>query len=142
MKAIVLLFKDDSSDNENFAYQNFKTVKISIEGKPNQVYSRDVTKNCLYVEAHRLFSNKMKFDQNITVHDFFKDSFCVTIDLRLSEDNQSIYGSGRKVVNTQSGILLESTKSAATTKDHAMYVFVVSDRLINFINNDLQSIQY
>ena len=73
---------------------------------------------------------------------FFKHSFCVTIDLRSNEDNQSIYGSGRKVVNTQSGVLLELAKNAATTKDHTIYVFVVSYSLVNFINNGLQSIQY
>lgn len=32
---------------------------------------------------------------------------CVCIDLRSDQDNQTAYGSGRKVVNTQSGILLE-----------------------------------
>lgn len=78
MKAIVLLFKDDSAENENFPYPNLKTMKISIEGKPNQVYSRELTNNRLYEEAHRLFSNKMKFDQNITVHDFVRTiSVCV-----------------------------------------------------------------
>lgn len=76
----------------------------------------------------------MKFDQNITVHNFFIRQFLC--------QNQSVYGSGRKVVNTQSGILLELTKSAATTKDCTIYVFIVSDGLVNFINNDLQTIQY
>ena len=42
MKAIVLLFKDDSSDNENFVYPTLKT-KISIEGKSNQMYLRGYT---------------------------------------------------------------------------------------------------
>lgn len=51
------------------------------------------------------------------------------------------YKSGKMVMNTQSGILLELNKSAATTKDHTIYVYVVSDGLVNFINNDLQSIQ-
>ena len=44
VNAIVLLFKGDSNDNENFAYLNLKTVKISIEGKPNQLCYRDLTR--------------------------------------------------------------------------------------------------
>ena len=44
-------------------------------------------------------------------------------------------------MNTQSGILLELTKLVATTKDYTIYMYVVSDGLVNFINNDLQSIQ-
>ena len=43
MKVIVLLFRDDSIDSESFVYPNLKTVKISIKGKPNQIYSRDLT---------------------------------------------------------------------------------------------------
>ena len=65
MKSILLLFKNDSSDSEPFVYPSLKTVKISIEGKPNHVYSRDLTKNRMYDEGHKLFSDKMKFDQNI-----------------------------------------------------------------------------
>ena len=83
----------------------------------------------------------MKYDQNLSVFDFFKDSFSVVIDLRSNEDNM-VYKSGKTVMNTQSGILLELTMSAATTKDHTIYVFVASDGQVNFINNDLQSIQY
>ena len=84
----------------------------------------------------------MKFDQNITVHNFHKDSFSVVIDLRSNEDNISKYGSGRKVMNTQSGILLELTKSDPTAKNTDIYVFVVSVTVVNFIQNDLQNIQY
>ena len=140
MKAIVLLFKDDSSDSESFVFPSLKTVKISIEGKPNQVYPSDLTANRLYEEAHCLFSNKIKYDDNLSVFDFFKDGFSV-IDLRSNEDNM-VHKSGKMVMNTQSSILLELTESAVTAKDQSIYVFVVSDGLMNFINNDFQSIQY
>lgn len=83
----------------------------------------------------------MKYDQNITVKDFFKDSFSVMIDLQSNKDNQTICGSGRKVANTLSGVLLELTRSATTTKDHMIYVFVISEALVNFVNNNLNSIQ-
>ena len=85
LKAIVLLFKDDSTDNENFPYPNISKVKISIEGMSNKVYSRDFTRNRFYEEASRLFSNKTSFDQNVTVTHFFSDSFCVNIDLSSNE---------------------------------------------------------
>ena len=116
MKGIVLLFKDDSTDSESFGCPNLKSVKINIEGKPNQVYSRNLTTKRLYEEAHRVFSTKMKYDQNLSVFDFYKDSFACVIDLRTHEDNM-VYKSGKTVMNTQSGILLELTKSATTSKD-------------------------
>lgn len=133
MKAIVLLFKDDNSDSESL-----KTIKISTESKPNQVYPRELTANRLYEEAHRLFSNKIKYDENLSVFDFFKDGFSV-IDLRSNEDNM-VHKSGKMVMNTQSSILLELTESAVTAKDQSIYVFVVSDGLMNFINNDFQRV--
>ena len=40
------------------------------------------------------------------------------------------------MMNTQSGILLELTKSSAILKDHSIYVFVVSDGLVNFEHNE------
>ena len=83
----------------------------------------------------------MKFDQNITVYDFFKDTFCVNIYLRSTED-KDVYSSGRRVLNTQSSILLELNKSSATTKDHTIYLYEISDGLVIFINRDLQRVQY
>lgn len=41
MRAIVLLFKDDTADHEVFPCLNIDS-KISIEGKPNQINSRDL----------------------------------------------------------------------------------------------------
>lgn len=82
MKAVVLLFKDDSADSESYVYPNLKAVEISIEGKPNQVNSRDLITSRLYEEAHTLFSTKNKYDQNLSIFDFYKDSFACVTDLR------------------------------------------------------------
>lgn len=135
IKGIVLLFKDDTNDPESFSY-----VKISIEGKLNQIYSHDLTTNILYEEAYHLFSTKMKYDQNVLVFDFYKDSFACIIDLRLNEDN-FVYRSGKTVINTQLGILLELTK-AAMTKDRTIYIFVVIDGLVNFAKYSILIIVY
>ena len=78
---------------------------------------------------------------NISVTDFYAKSFCLCTDLRNNEDNY-VYASSRKILNTQSGILLELTKSGVTSEDHTVYTFVVSDGLLNIQNNNLQSVQY
>ena len=122
MKAIALLFRDDSTDPESFSYVNLKNIKISIQGKPNQIYSRDLTSNRFYEEAHCLFSTKMKYDQNLSVFDFYKDSFACVVDLRSNEDN-IVHKSGTTVMNTQSGIL-ELSKSSASAKNHAHYICI------------------
>lgn len=79
MRAIVLFFKDDNVDSEVFPYPKISKVKIPIEGLLNQIYSRDLKQSRLYEETLRYFSNKMSFDNKITVAEFFEDTFCVCI---------------------------------------------------------------
>lgn len=141
MKAIVLLFtKASITDSEEYLYPNITSVKITVEGVPNMVYSQGLPQSRLYDEAKRLFSDKQERDQYITVDVFFKDKFALVIDLRSHEEvNKTAHG--KKIVNTQSGVLLEITKKAHTGNINCN-IFVVSDGLVNFVNNDLQSIQY
>ena len=79
------------------------------------------------------------YDRFITIAEFYNSKFVLLIDLRVIEDN-SRHGAG-KVINTQSGVLLEITKLATTTNVKCR-VFVLSDSPVNFVNNNLQSIQY
>ena len=140
MKAIVLLFtKDTVTDSEEYVYPNIDSVKITIEGVPNAIYSQGIPKSRLYGEACRLFSQGVT-DQFMTVNKFFKDKFGLVIDLRAHQDNENT-GQGKRVVNTQNGILLE-IKKRSHTGALKCHIFVVSDALANMVNNDLQSIQY
>ena len=115
-------------------------MKLTIEGVQNSVYSRGIPSNRFYDEARRLFGEKEGKDQFMTVEKFYKDEFALVIDLRSHEEvNKTAHG--KKIVNTQNGILLEIKKKAHTGKINCN-IFVVSDGVVNFINEDLQSIRY
>ena len=115
-------------------------MKLTIEGVPNSVYSQGVPKSRFYEEAKRLFGQKEVKDQFMTVEKFYKDKFALVIDLRSHEEvNKTAHG--KKIVNTQNGVLLEIKKKAHNGNINCN-IFVVSDGLVNFINKDLQSIQY
>ena len=76
----------------------------------------------------------------MTVEKFYKDKFALVIDLRSHEEvNKTAHG--KKIVSTQNGVVLEIKKKAHTGNINCN-IFVVSDGLVNFINKDLQSIQY
>ena len=140
MKAIVLLFtKSTITDSEEYVYPNIDSLKITIEGVPNVIYSEGIPKSRLYGEASRLFSQGVT-DQYMTVEKFFKDKFALVNDLRSHADNEKT-GQGKRVFNTQNGILLE-IKKRAHTGALKCHIFVVSDGLVNMVNNNLQSIQY
>ena len=76
----------------------------------------------------------------MTIQTFHKDKYAPVIDLRSHQDN--LTGYSWKVVNRQSGVLLEVTKIATTRNVMCIKIFVVSDGLVNIVNNGLKSIQY
>lgn len=76
----------------------------------------------------------------MTIHKFYKDGFALVVDLRSTQD-KNVSGSGKRFDSSKSGILMEITKRA-TTADVNCQIFVISDGLVNFMNNDLQNMIY
>ncbi|CAB4011381.1 Hypothetical predicted protein [Paramuricea clavata] len=143
MSAIVLLFTNRVRTNsEEYIYPNIDKVNLTIEGVPNAVFSQGLHKNKFFEEAKRFFCpmcEKSMADEFMSISRFFSSGFALVIDLRTTQDDTT--GGGRKIVNTQSGVLME-IKKQATTADVQCNIFVVSDALLNFANRDLSSIQY
>ena len=143
MSAIVLLFTNKvRTDSEQYLYPNLEKVRLTIEGVPNSVFSQGLPKSRFFEEAKRFFCpmcEKSMADEFMSIEKFYKDGFALVIDLRSTQDDTT--GGGKKIVNTQSGVLLEITKKA-TTADVQCNIFVVSDALLNFPDKDLSSIQY
>ena len=142
MKAVVLLFKNKTvTDSEEFVYPNITNVKISVEGVPNSIYSQGIPKSRFFEEAFRIFHcGYADCDSVMTLEKFYKDSFALVVDLRTIDDN-FVYGDGKRLVNTQSGLLLEIEKTAISA-NVMCHIFVISDRLLNIANKDLNSIQF
>ena len=131
MNAIIMLFQDDAKDSEKYIHPNLKTVKATIDGSTNVLYSGGegaLTKVGMYEGARDFFLDN---EQNtITQEQFFCDNkFALVIDLRTVSD-KNVIANGREIINTQEGVVLEIEKSA-TTKDLTCYMFVISDALIN-----------
>ena len=147
MKAVVLLFRNKTvTDSEQFVYPNITDVKISVEGVPNNVYSQGMPKR-FFKEAFRIFHGGYDGRAGVSYSDvvmslekFYKDSFALCINLRTLDDN-FVYGNGKKLVNTQSGLLLEITKTTISA-NVMCHIFVISDGLLNIVNKDLSSIQF
>ena len=140
MKAIVMLFKEkgDVTDSEKYVYPNITDVKITVEGVPNVIYNQGMKKDKLFKEARRFFLNKKR--DVMEIDNFYTNNFALVIDMRTFNDG-NVVGSGKKLINAQSGVLLEITKEA-TSKDVTCYTYVVSDGIVNFTNKTLQSIDY
>ncbi|CAB3976964.1 Hypothetical predicted protein [Paramuricea clavata] len=143
MSAIVLLFTNRvRTDSEEYIYPNIDKVNLTIEGVPNAVFSQGLPKSRFFEEAKRFFCpmcEKSMADEFMSISKFFSTGFALVVDLRSTQDDTT--GGGRKIVNTQSGVLMEINKRA-TTADVQCNIFIVSDALLNFASRDLSSIQY
>ena len=86
MRAVVLLFKNKTpTGSEEYVYPNIESVKVTIEGVPNSVYSQGIPKSRLYEEAGRLFGEHCKTERSISVREFYKDQFACVVDLRTTQ---------------------------------------------------------
>ena len=121
MKAIVCLFSKTTSrtDSEKYLYPNIENVKVTIEGVPNSVYNQGLPKNRLRVYYYQTILQRQ--------------IYALVIDLQAIEDN-SRHGAGKKVINTQIGVLLKIAKLPATV-DVKCRIYVLSNGLFNFVNN-------
>ena len=136
MKAIVLLFtKSDVGDSENFPFAGLTKVNVTVEGNPNDEYSEGLAKRDMYDEARRFFESSY-----VSRRKFHTDKFACVVDFRTVND-ESVSGSGRRLIGTQAGVLLEIEKEASTA-DLSCHVFVVADGIINVVENKLQGVEY
>ena len=136
MKAVVLLFtKKDAGDSEEFVFPNLTRVDVTVEGNPNDIYSNGLAKRDMYREAVRFFSNteceKYLGTNCVSRRKYYTDKFACVIDFRTVDDD-TVSGSGRRLVGTQAGVLLEIEKEATTT-DVSCHIFVITDSVINIM---------
>ena len=58
MKAVVLLFmKKNAGDSKEFVFPNLTRVNVTVEGNPNNIYSKGLAKCDMYRETVRLFGS-------------------------------------------------------------------------------------
>ena len=125
MKAIVLLFtKANAEDSKDFPFAGLTKVNVTIEGNPNDVYSEGLAKRDMYDEAWRFFGSSLPLAYAMSCRKFYTDKFAC-VDFRTVGD-ENVSGSGRRLIGTQAGVLLEIEKEATST-DLSCHVFVVAD---------------
>ena len=126
MRAIVILFKHvDTEDSEEYVYPNITKVDVTIDGRPNAVYSNGISTDDLYREAKRVFHVE---DSNMTEKRFYDKKFALVVDLRCTDDNDAM-NAGHNVTDTKSGVQLIITKEA-TTKNVKGEIYALSDAAV------------
>ena len=138
MKAIVLLCtRKNPTDSEEFYNSEVEKVKVTIEGNPNSVYSQGLSRSEVYDKAKRFFGSLKDVNNgNLSKVNFLKNKYALVIDLR-TVDEENVVHSGRRLIGTQSGVLIEIEK-LATSVDLLCHVFIVSDGKVAIIGQKTQ----
>ena len=135
-----MLFQEvNETDPEKFVNPNITSVKITIEGVPNMIYSQELPKKRIFEEAQRLLEYDMN-DPQMKITDFYDDKYALWIDLRTTSA-KNIFGDGKTLQQTQSGVLLE-IKRTATTKDLTCHIFILSDASMEISSGQFSKIEY
>ena len=143
---VVLLFtKKNSTDSEEFLFPNLTNVDVSVEGTPNAIYSDGLKRRDMYREAVRFFGSstcdKYLGSKCVSRRKYYTDKFALVVDFRTVDDD-TVSGSGRQLVGTQAGILMEIEKEA-TTSDLNCHLFVLADAMIDIVGTKLNgSVKY
>ena len=144
LQAIVLLFTEkDAGDSEHFPFPNLTQVDVTVEGVRNGYRQRGLAKRDMYTEAVRFFNDdnckKYLGSNTISKINYYTDKSACVIDFRTLDDD-TVSGSGRKLVGTQAGLRLEIEKEV-TASDLDCLVFAIADGSIDIsgthLNGDL-----
>ena len=95
----------------------------------------------MWGEISRFFANR-KGKNNMTLTKSYTDNkFGLLIDLRSMDDN-TIPGSGTRLVNTKDGVHLEIERKASGFGNLKCHVYTISDAQMNIMDRQLESVQH
>jgi len=146
MRAILLLFMEPYSpgarDSEKYVFPHLTKVRVTINGSPNILYNEGIVSTDLWAEASRFFVREKNKTEQMNLKLFLAgDRFGLVINLRSMAD-QTMHGSGRRLVNVTDGVQLELERTATGSGKLNCQVFVVSDAQFNILGNQLNDVQY
>ena len=84
----------------------------------------------------RFFGDVAHPENNIKEIDFLKSKYAFVVDFR-TVNEKDVVDSGRKLVGTQAGVLLEIEKGP-TTKDLEAHIFCIADAMASVQGRDVQ----
>ena len=120
LKDILVLFEEEKPykrDRSKFYNLKIEKVSVTIEGKPNQLYSQGMRLFEQYDETRKNFAEGKQKDNNadelqkhlqlhdLSVREYLTDKYALWIDFRMIDEN-TLHGTGRRIENASEGITL------------------------------------
>ena len=149
LKALLLLFVEPytagARDSEKFIFPDLTKVSVTVNGSPNMIFNNGIEGKDMWEEARNLFVKEKNKTEHMDITKFYTgDMFGLVIDMRTMAD-QSMHGSGTRIVNSTDGVQLEIERKKSLQKDAGdvkCHVFVIADSLLNLMDGQLEDVQY
>ena len=146
LKGILLLFVEPYTAgtrvSEKYINPDLTNVSVTVNGSPNMLYNNGIEGKDFWEEVYRFFKPKNNRKPFSDMTKFYTNDNCgLLIDLRSMRD-QSLHGSGTRLVNTKDGVQLELERKASVSGEVKCHVFVIRDSQMNIQGQQLESVQY
>ena len=141
LKGILVLFEEEKSyikDTSKFYNPKIQKVSVTIEGKPNQLYSQGMrsfeqyNKACKYFAEGRL-ANDVQAQlllYDVSLAEYLVNKYALWLDFRTIDENK-LHGIGRRIENASEGITLQIEKKAETAAALNAYIYLIMDAQLN-----------
>ena len=152
LKGILVLFEEEKPyirDTSKFYNPKIQKVTITIEGKPNQLYSQGMRSFEQYDEARKYFAEGRLANEvqgqlqlhDVSVGDYLVNKYALWLNFRTIDENE-LHGMGRQIGNTSGGINIQVEKKAESAGALKAYIYLIIDAQLNIQNGTYVSAVY
>ena len=152
MKGILVLFEEEKPfirNTSKFYNPKIQKVTVTIEGKPNQLYSQGMRLFEQYDEARKYFAEGRLANEvqaqlqlhDVSVGEYLVKKYALWLDFRMTDENE-LHGMGRQIVNTLGGINIQVEKKVESAGALKAYIYLIMDAQLNIQNGAYGSAVY
>ena len=141
MKDILVLFEEEKPFARDMSkYYNLKIQKVivTVEGKPDRLYSQGMRLFEQYDEAHKYFAEGRLTNEvqaqlqlyDVSLGEYLDNKYALWLDSRTIDENE-LHGTGRQIGNTSGGIMVQVEKKAESAGALKAYIYLIMDAQLN-----------
>ena len=141
LKGILVLFEEEKPFvryASKFYNPKMQKATVTIEGKPNQLYSKGMRSFEQYDEARKYFvegrlANEVQAQlqlHDVSVGEYLANKYALWLDFRTTDDNK-LHGMGRQIGNASGGINIQVEKKAKLAGALKAYIYLIMDAQLN-----------
>ena len=141
LKGILVLFEEEKSytrDTSKFYNPKIQKVSVTVEGKPNQLYSQEMRSFEQYDEACKYFTEGRLANDvqaqlqlyDVSLGEYLVNKYALWLDFRTIDENE-LHGMGRRIESALERITLQIEKKAETAGALNAYIYLIMDAQLN-----------